>query len=724
MLLFLLACTTGPSLSDGRPGQPAGAAQRATEGDGDTDGLLASAAAATWTGAGINDQLGAAVAFVGDLNGDGFDDVAIGAHHDDVTIGRVAIGRVFIYHGSAAGPWASPATTLTGEGDQDRFGVALAPAGDVNGDGFADLLVGATDYFSDLAELAGYASVFHGSASGLVEATALTLSGAEEGAALGGALAGAGDVNGDGYDDVLIGASGMANGALAGAGQVTLHLGSPAGLDPTPSLTLSGSSAGEAFGAAVAGAGDVNGDGYGDVLIGADQHESGGYPECGRAAVYHGSAAGLDAGPTRTYTGVYGSRLGGAVAGAGDVNGDGYDDVLIGAPGQWAGAVPEVGEVTLYHGSAAGVGTATAWRLTGDEEGDNLGFALSPAGDLNADGYADVVVGADGSGAGGVPSAGAVLAFHGSASGLEPSPVRTLGGGAEGDHFGAAVSGGGDVDADGYDDVLVGAWAYSGLVNAGGQASLYLGYADDDGDGVLGDLDCDDHDAGVGAASAQAVDGDGDGYGGPDTTLACPGAPGTADDRLDCDDSRDDVSPAAAERCDGGPTDSAGGTDEDCDDLIDDDDPSLDPSSASPWHPDADGDGFGDPTAQRLACVALPGEVADDQDCDDGDPARHPGAPERCDAGDDDCDGEIDEGLDCDGAPDSGTPADGEGGGGGDGDGDGDGDGGADGGEGKGGCATAGLGAAGEEWPAAWAASALLAALTRRRSGRGPSLRG
>jgi MYXO-CTERM domain-containing protein len=133
----------------------------------------------------------------------------------------------------------------------------------------------------------------------------------------------------------------------------------------------------------------------------------------------------------------------------------------------------------------------------------------------------------------------------------------------------------------------------------------------------------------------QWTDLDGDGYGNPARWVTtCPGTPGRVDNSLDCDDTRADVHPSAAEVCDGG------GTDEDCDGLLDDADPSVDPSTFAAVYPDVDGDGFGDASAEPGACEAPAGYVSDNTDCDDGDAGVHPAAEEvPGDGVDQDCDG-------------------------------------------------------------------------------------
>ncbi|MFN7950594.1 MAG: FG-GAP-like repeat-containing protein [bacterium] len=206
-----------------------------------------------------------------------------------------------------------------------KLGYAVASAGDVNGDGYDDVLVGEPEYVAAGSQR-GRVHLFRGSATGLATTPAqvLTEPGGLVGGYFGSALASAGDVNGDGFDDVIVGAFGGESGGGV-AGHAYLFLGSASGLGTTSAWTPNLGGAVTGFGFAVASAGDVNGDGYADVLVGTPL----GTP---RAFLFLGSAAGLGATPAWTATGAVGERFGHAVASAGDVNGDGFDDVVVGVP--------------------------------------------------------------------------------------------------------------------------------------------------------------------------------------------------------------------------------------------------------------------------------------------------------------------------------------------------------------------------------------------------------
>ncbi|HEY3352732.1 MAG TPA: integrin alpha, partial [Polyangia bacterium] len=142
-------------------------------------------------------ELGTSVAAAGDVNGDGYADVIVSAPYFQPTAFGADRGRVYVFLGGPAGLAATPAWTVTGDQDYARFGLVVAGAGDVNGDGFDDVIIGAPFYDHGAADT-GRATVYLGSAAGLGATPAWTIYGDAAGALLG-AVAGAGDVNGDGY---------------------------------------------------------------------------------------------------------------------------------------------------------------------------------------------------------------------------------------------------------------------------------------------------------------------------------------------------------------------------------------------------------------------------------------------------------------------------------------------------------------------------------------------
>ena len=356
---------------------------------------------------------------VGDVNGDGFDDFSIFTN---------------IYSGHALGQ-AVTGTDVpsTGAG----FGSSVARIGDLNADGYDDVAVGSPSFGISGK---GRVSVFLGSATGIPVQSTFNVYGPGGGAALGTSVSGAGDVNGDGYDDLVMGAPGYSNGESE-EGAVALLYGA-ASPDSIPDLWMESNVSFAHYGQSVAGGGDVNGDGYGDVLVGAPGF---GASTQGRAFLYSGSGSGLATSPAWTMDGTQvGATLGQSVSSAGDVNRDGYSDVLIGEPG--------ISRVRVYHGSSSGLRTTSTPTLVGTSD---FGSSVAAAGDVNGDGYGDAIVGTPMSG--NSSGTGHIDLFQGAPDCLVNLPVWSADGGFAGDHLGTSVAGIGDVDDDGFSDVAAGA---------------------------------------------------------------------------------------------------------------------------------------------------------------------------------------------------------------------------------------------------------------------------
>ncbi len=353
------------------------------------------------------------------------------------------------------------------------FGAALAPAGDVNGDGYADVIVGAYLYDNDQGN-EGMACVYTGSAAGLSKAPAWTVEGDQDNAYLGVTVAGAGDVNGDGFDDVIVGLERI-DVVLIDDGQAVLYLGSAGGLAPLPAWSAHGVHEEEYFGVHVGGAGDVNGDGFDDVIVGA-HFFTGSFLREGRAFVYHGGPLGPGTAAAWTADGGQAdARLGARLGPAGDVNGDGFDDVLVGAYAYDGGETDE-GRALVFLGSPGGLSTTAAWSAEGNQEGALFGRSVSSAGDVNGDGFDDVLIGAERFDDTHL-NEGAAFLYLGSTTGLSTQPAWSATGGQDDASFGAAVAAAGDVNRDGFADILVGAPGFSNGQVREGRAFLYLGSA-------------------------------------------------------------------------------------------------------------------------------------------------------------------------------------------------------------------------------------------------------
>jgi hypothetical protein len=260
-------------------------------------------------------------------------------------------GRVYVFHGRATGLAASPAWIVEGDQVTPVFGGTLGTAGDVNGDGFSDVVIGAP-YYDNGQVNEGRAFVYHGSATGLAASSAWTAESNQD-EALFGYAGTAGDVNGDGFSDVIVAAVYYDN-DQHNEGRAYVYHGSATGLIASPAWMAEGDQDGAGFGSAVGTAGDVNGDGYADVVVGAYYYDSGQWDE-GRAFVYHGSATGLAASSAWTAESDQDSTsFGISVATTGDVNGDGFGDVIIGA-GAYDNGQQDEGRAYVYHGNQGGL---------------------------------------------------------------------------------------------------------------------------------------------------------------------------------------------------------------------------------------------------------------------------------------------------------------------------------------------------------------------------------
>lgn len=428
-----------------------------------------------WTGNGT--RFGAAVGAAGDVNADGVDDFVIGAPDaKSSTFPNNPTGRVFIVHGSASGlpmdPLRPPlgtlsgATVINGFSDFSSFGATAITAGDVNGDGFSDLAVGAPDEDFGATD-AGFVRVFAGSSSGIQSGTLLFQGASGQlNAHLGNVLVPAGDVNGDGRADLLVGQS----------ARVDLVTSTGSGMAQSPSFFLA-----SILELSSATAGDVNGDGLSDVVVG-DPGVSNPESSEGRITVFPGRGEGPSLASNWSLTsGFDDTNMGWSVSTAGDVNGDGFDDMLTGALTIRNVSTGETncGGVFLNYGNLNGPTPGFSdWSFIGSQD-DQLGIVVATAGDINGDGFSDIVAGAQQDGAGN----GKTLIWYGRSGGLVggAAPNLTLTGPSFNSQFGAMLCAG-DFNGDGYADLAVGAPNATSTLGMtthpqGGEVFIYLGSA-------------------------------------------------------------------------------------------------------------------------------------------------------------------------------------------------------------------------------------------------------
>ena len=326
--------------------------------------------------------LGTSVATAGDLNADGYADAAIGIAGFPSTLG--GLSAVEIVYGRGDGSYVLGDPVLSSEAI-----ISVATAGDTDGDGFSEVLIGVPTYNGGQTN-EGLVSLYRGTANPPQTNTPWQF--APTNSARTGDSIATPDVNGDGRADIVIGVLGFDNGLTdPGRGVRVLHaavreLLVAAADHRQRQHDLLGAVAGAQLGLSVANAGDVNNDGVEDLIVGS--------PGDSRALVLNGSLGGLPFSVSQNLIGTAGTRFGQSLTGAGDVNGDGFADVVIGAPlDETSGALADEGVARLLRGSAGGL-VATSWAAHSAQAGAQYGGRVSGAGDVNRDGYSDVLVAA------------------------------------------------------------------------------------------------------------------------------------------------------------------------------------------------------------------------------------------------------------------------------------------------------------------------------------------
>ncbi|MCF2502525.1 FG-GAP-like repeat-containing protein [Dyadobacter sp. CY107] len=467
---------------------------------GSSNGLQTSGA--LYTEAPIkNTELGGEISSAGDVNGDGFSDIVVGAL--TYSNGESGEGAIFIYYGSASGLLDAPLKIESNQKDA-RFGRSVSTAGDINADGYSDLIIGAPGYtYKSAIEGNGAAFIYLGSSNGVQPVASDTIE--TDGnkiftAQFGISVGAAGDVNGDGYSDIIIGASQYALDANSFMGAAFIFHGSANGFSDTPNVFIPGKQSPIShFGYRVATMGDANGDGYSDVMIDG---------EAGNVYLYYASSNGTGIDVQTEVEMKFGTEM----APAGDVNGDGYSDIMIGQNYFYGIGGANAGRVLIFHGSKSGINPQFKSAIDGDQAHGGVGTVMASAGDVNGDGFSDILIGAEKYDKSFVND-GIALVFHGSANSVALSPTTSLNGAQLNSDFGFSVADAGDVNGDGYGDVIVGAPYYDNGATNEGAAFLYYGNFHGDGSQfsmpVLIDLNQADAFFGWDVSSAGDVNGDG-----------------------------------------------------------------------------------------------------------------------------------------------------------------------------------------------------------------------
>ncbi|HXC55385.1 MAG TPA: hypothetical protein VNU97_08830 [Rhizomicrobium sp.] len=471
-------------------------------------------------GAAAGDESGFSVSAAGDVNGDGIPDLLIGSPGADAN--QTNSGAGYVVFGQPDGQnfntdlstlIASDGFKLSGVNISYNAGQSVAAAGDVNGDGLSDFIIGAPG----VGSAGGESFVVFGNASesqSNIDLTALDgtngfkvtgLAGDESGFS----VASAGDINGDGFSDLIIGApNGSPNGAGSGASYVIYgHAGGfSANIDVSSlpgsggphsqqlGFEISGAAAGDHSGYAVASAGDVNGDGFADVIVGAP-HAAGDAANTGAAYVVFGSGSSFpDDFQLSSLNGTNGFKLSGvqasdaaglSVGSAGDLNGDGYSDLFVGSHDGSSGAVYVVfGKASGFDANIdlSTLNGSNGFKIVESAATGNIGDSVAAAGDVNGDGFADLIVSNAGDSPHGAGSGASYVVFGGPSGFPATIDLSTLNGAngfkisgvAAGDHAGSSVAAAGDLNGDGLADLMVGADNVDALGRAGAGATYVV----------------------------------------------------------------------------------------------------------------------------------------------------------------------------------------------------------------------------------------------------------
>lgn len=402
-------------------------------------------------------RLGYSVAGAGDVNADGYHDVIVGLPYFDN--GTTDEGIALVYYGSDTGLDLNNAVLLECNQSSARMGTSVSKAGDVNGDGFGDVIVGAPLYNNGQLYETGAAFLYYGSASGITPDNYKLLPGYQGGALTGSAVSSAADINKDGFDDVIYSAPGF-DVSDYDEGIVIVCYGSADGLNAQAADTISGSQSEAWMGYSLSGAGDINNDGFDDIIIGAPHYDNG-QKNAGMALIYYGSQQEIK---KNIFTLLDGSQadahFGWAVSSA-NTNNDLFSDVAIGAPG-----FNSKGAVFTYEGSVNGISAAGQLLTQAEQNNAELGSSLANV-DINGDNYSDLVIGSPR-----VNEEGAVFISMGSSSGLNTVVENLSLGGQLYARYGSAVSEAADINGDGYNDVIVGA-PLNGASDQGAAFVLY-----------------------------------------------------------------------------------------------------------------------------------------------------------------------------------------------------------------------------------------------------------
>ncbi|MBC8405597.1 MAG: FG-GAP repeat protein [Planctomycetes bacterium] len=404
----------------------------------------------THTGTVGNAQFGSSACGPGDINGDGIPDYVIGAKSHTNTL--ASQGRITAYSGSSH----SVLWTVDGESLGDWFGYAMVAMGDLDDDGFGDIVVSAPRVDNLFKIDSGRAYAISGATGSTIWTHTSAVSNRQFGTALGSGL----DINSDGYQDLIAGMSSADDGGLIEAGKISVL----DGKDGSFIGHIYATSSYAHFGTSVASAGDLNADGVDDIIVGVPDKSPSGITSAGRVTIISGNY--LLTGSGSKYVGWIdgiwsNGQFGHSVCGLGDQDGDGVNEFAVGEPyADLSTTLVEAGFAYVYSGASL---TKLATFISGGDH-DHFGYTVAPAGDMNSDGVIDLLVGAPDRGTG-----GSALTFS----------IRELGwlnewvGGYTFAKFGAVMTTIGDLDGNNTAEYMVCAPELTLPISKEGQARIY-----------------------------------------------------------------------------------------------------------------------------------------------------------------------------------------------------------------------------------------------------------